>query len=86
VRLEWQHTHSASHRFDGTLELRESPFDPVADLPIRKLVRMEYEEGSTQSNGRILRSLPGEWVLPFLDGRNDEPGLEGIEVNTDESA
>ncbi len=86
VRLEWRHTHRAAHRFDGTLELRESPFDPVADLPIRKVVRMEYEEGSTQSNGRVLRSLPGEWVLPFLHGRNDEPGLEGIEVDTTESA
>ena len=83
VRLQWKHTHTAAHRFDGSLELRESPFDPVADLPIRKIVRIEYEEGTTESNGRILRSLPPEWVLPFLHGRNDEPGLEGIEVAID---
>lgn len=81
VRLEWRHRHERVRRVeDGALALRESPFDPVADLPVRRLVRMEYEEGTTESNGRVLRPLPPEWVLPILHGRYDEPGLEGIEV------
>ena len=60
--------------------LRDSPFDPVADLPVKRIVRMEYEEGSTESNGRVLRTIPGDWLLPFLHGRYDQPGVQGIEI------
>jgi acetoacetate decarboxylase len=80
VRLEWKHKHEEARRVEGELTLRESPFDPVADLPVRKLVRMEYEEGTTQSNGTVLRSVPGEWLLPFLHQRYDDPTAQGIDV------
>jgi len=80
VRLEWRHKQQAAHRFDGEVILRESPFDPVADLPVRRIVRMEYEEGSTQSNGSVLRSIPGQWLLPFLHQRYDDPLAEGVEI------
>ena len=81
VRLEWRHDHSAVHRVEGgELILRESPFDPVVDLPVRRLVTFEYEEGTTESNGRVLRSVPGDWLLPFLHQRYDEPATQGIEV------
>lgn len=80
VRLRWKHQQKSVHRVDGTLTLRDSPFDPVADLPVRRLLRMEYEVGRTESNGEVLRTLPGEWVLPFLHGRYDDPTAEGLEV------
>ena len=80
VRLEWRHRHEKVYRVDGELLLRESPFDPVADLPITRLVRMEYEEGSTESNGRVLCAIPGQWLLPVLHQRYDDPRNEGIEV------
>ena len=66
----------------GELTLRESPFDPVADLPVRRIVRMEYEEGTTQSNGRVLRSVPAEWLLPVFHQRYDDPGARGVEIPT----
>ena len=66
----------------GALVLGESPFDPVADVPVRRLVRCEYEEGTTQSNGRVLRSVPGDWFLPFLHDRYDDASGVGIEVVT----
>lgn len=80
VRLQWKHTQQHVRRVTGALTLRESPFDPVADLPVRRLVRMEYEVGRTESNGEVLRAIPGEWLLPFLHGRYDDPTAEGIEV------
>jgi len=43
-------------------------------------VRLEYEVGRTESNGTVLRPIPGEWLLPFLHGRYDDPTAEGIEV------
>lgn len=81
VRLEWKHQHTQVHRVEGELLLRESPFDPVADLPVRRVVRMEYEEGTTQSNGTVLRPIPAEWLLPVLHQRYDDPQNAGIEIN-----
>jgi acetoacetate decarboxylase len=81
VRLEWRHQHSGAWQMDGgALVLGESPVDPVADVPVRRLVRCEYEEGGSQSNGRVLRTIPGEWFLPFLHGRYDDASGAGIEV------
>jgi len=80
VRLEWKHKHSQANELEGRLTLGESPFDPVADLPIRRMVRMEYEEGNTESNGKVLREIPGEWLLPFLHGRYDDPAHPGVEI------
>ncbi len=80
VRLAWKHKHTVVNRVAGEVILRESPFDPVIDLPVRRLVRLEYEEGTSQSNGRVLRSVPGEWLLPFLHQRYDDPGAPGIEI------
>jgi acetoacetate decarboxylase len=80
VRLEWRHRHERVYEVEGELSLRESPFDPVADLPVRRLVRMEYEEGTTESNGTVLRALPAEWVLPVLHQRYDDPANQGVDV------
>lgn len=80
VRLEWRQKHDIVHALDGKLTLGDSPLDPVADVPVRKLVRLEYEEGTTQSNGTVLRSVPGEWILPFLHGRYDDTSGAGIEI------
>lgn len=80
VRLAWKHAHERVQRVTGALTLRESPFDPVADLPVRKLVTLEYEVGRSESNGQVLRSIPGEWLVPVLHQRYDDPAAEGIEV------
>jgi len=80
VRLEWNHDHAKTARMQGEIVLRESPFDPVADLPVRRIVKIEYEEGNTESNGRVIRPVPGEWLLPFLHQRYDDPSAHGIEI------
>jgi acetoacetate decarboxylase len=83
VRLEWKHQHTQAHRVEGELLLRESPFDPVADLPVRRVEKMQYEERSTQSNGTVLRGIPAEWLLPVLHQRYDDPQNQGIEIADD---
>jgi len=81
VRLEWQHEHDSVNAVDGAeVILRESMFDPVVDLPVRRIVSMEFEEGRTKSNGSVLRSVPGDWLLPFLHQRYDDTSGDGIEL------
>ena len=81
VRLEWRHRHTGSWKLDdAALSLYDSPFDPVADVPVRRILTAEYEEGSAESNGRVLRSVPGEWLEPFLHQRYDDTSGDGVEI------
>jgi acetoacetate decarboxylase len=72
VRLEWHHTFGRVERMDGAVILRESMFDPVVDLPVRRIVSMTYEEGTTRSGGKVLCSVPAAGFLPFLHSRYDD--------------
>jgi acetoacetate decarboxylase len=80
VRIEWQHRLERVWRIDGEIALRESPFDPIVDLPVRRIVRLEYAEGESSFAARALRPVPGDWLLPFLHQRDDDPWVEGVEV------
>jgi acetoacetate decarboxylase len=40
-------------RLDGEVLLRESAHDPVADIPMRKLLSMSYAEGDTYTHGEF---------------------------------
>ena len=80
VRLEWHHKHDMVARVDGELVLGDSMVDPVADVALRRLVRIEYEEGTTQSGGKVLRSVPGAWLLPFLHQRFDDISGDGVDL------
>lgn len=81
VRLNWHHKQREVHVVeDAELILRESPMDPVVDVPVRRLVRAEYEVGTTESGGTVLRSIPGDWLLPFLHQRYDDTSGDGIEL------
>jgi acetoacetate decarboxylase len=81
VRLQWNQKHSNAWVVDGgELTLGESPMDPVADVPVRRVLRFEYEEGQTESNGTVLRSVPGDWILPFHHQRYDDTSGLGIEL------
>lgn len=80
VRLEWQYRLDRVWRLDAQIALAESPFDPVVDLPVRRIVRLEYAEGESSFVARALRPVPGDWLLPFLHQRDDDPWVEGVEV------
>jgi acetoacetate decarboxylase len=81
VRLEWKHRHTGAWKLeDAELGLYDSTFDPVADVPVRRLVTAEYEEGSAESNGRVLRSVPGEWLECVLHQRYDDMSGDGIDL------
>jgi len=83
VRLEWHHSLAKAQSMTGEVVLRESMFDPVADLAVRRVVSMTYEEGRTRSSGKVLRSVPAANLLPFLHQRYDDvvPMLAALGVN-----
>jgi acetoacetate decarboxylase len=66
-------------RLDGEVILRESRFDPVADLPVRRLVSLTLSERRSVQTGEIVTRVPGEWIAPFAHQRYDDLSPTGDE-------
>jgi acetoacetate decarboxylase len=64
-------------RVEGELVLRDSPLDPVADLPVRRLVDLNWSERSTFQSGVIHSRVPSEWLLPYVHQRYDDLSVLG---------
>ncbi len=78
--LTWERDYTSVRTIeDGKIILRESARDPLVDVPVKRLIRMELAEGASRTGGEVLRSVPGEWLQPFLVQRYDEP-QEGVEI------
>lgn len=58
-------------RVEPTITLRDSDFDPVADLPVHTVVSCEYSESNTTQRGVIQGTVPQELILPFAHQRYD---------------
>lgn len=82
TRLNWERNYSALYEVsDPKIILRESPFDPLIDVPVKKIVRMQFAEGATQTSGQILTEIPPEYLLDHIHQRYDD-GLDiGIELD-----
>jgi acetoacetate decarboxylase len=63
----------------GEVILRESRFDPVADLPVRELVNITLAERSSMQRGEIHGTVPGEWIRPYVHQRYDDLSPVGTE-------
>ena len=58
-------TQTVNQKLDGELILRESPVDPVVDLPVEEVVSMTWEEGGSSSNASVWKKLI-QWVMFHL--------------------
>lgn len=80
TRLDWKRNYTSRADMTGKITLAELPYDPLIDLPVRKLVSMEYVEGSSVTGGRLLRTVPGEWIADQWVGRFDDAANVGVEL------
>jgi acetoacetate decarboxylase len=71
TRRQWQ--------LQGDVILRESRFDPVIDLPVREMIDIELAERSSIQTGEVVRSVPGEWLAPYVHQRYDDMSPVGSE-------
>ena len=60
------------HRVTGTLELRDSRFDPVADFPILSTPEITLSERSGTQRGELVERVPAADVLPYVHQRYDD--------------
>ena len=66
-------------RVDGEILLRESRFDPVADIPVRAIREITLAERRSKQTAEINSHVPGEWLLPFVHQRYDDLSPVGEE-------
>jgi acetoacetate decarboxylase len=59
-------------RVEAELVLRESRFDPVVDVPVRRIVSIELAERRSVQRGEIHGHVPGEWLRPYVHQRYDD--------------
>ncbi|MEU5806785.1 acetoacetate decarboxylase family protein [Streptomyces sp. NPDC047718] len=57
----------------GDIVLRESMFDPVADLVVRRTVEITIGEKTTDQRGRAVERVSAQALLPYLHQRYDDP-------------
>ncbi|MFD7528360.1 acetoacetate decarboxylase family protein [Streptomyces sp. NPDC059849] len=60
-------------RISGDVVLRESVYDPVADLPVRRLVELTIGEKTSDQRGRAVAEVSAEALLPYIHQRYDDP-------------
>ncbi|WP_393099441.1 acetoacetate decarboxylase family protein [Streptomyces sp. LN325] len=60
-------------RVTGDVVLRESMYDPVADLPVRELVGITLGEKTTDQRGRVVERVDARALLPYVHQRYDDP-------------
>ncbi len=80
TQLDWKRNYTTRRDMTGTITLAESAYDPLVDIPVRRVIGMEYAEGATNTSGRILRTVPGEWIIDQWVGRFDDPDNAGVEL------
>ena len=62
---------------DGTLALHDSPIDPIADIPVDKLVSLQFAQVATTQHGEVVERVPADWLLPFVHQRYDDLSVLG---------
>ncbi|WP_043263780.1 acetoacetate decarboxylase family protein [Streptomyces sp. CT34] len=60
-------------RVTGDVVLRESMYDPVADLPVHALVGITLGEKTTDQRGTVAERVDGRALLPYIHQRYDDP-------------
>ncbi len=61
----------AAERGRGEVVFRDSPHDPVADIPVTQVVDAVYSEGQTYTQGHILCHVDPEAFLPYAFSKID---------------
>jgi len=64
-------TVTSAERGKGELILRDSPHDPIADIPVRQVIEAVYTEAHTYTSARVLCEVDPVAFLPFAFAKMD---------------
>jgi acetoacetate decarboxylase len=67
---------------DGTIDLGDSPLDPVADVAVKEVRSITWCRRRTIQTARIATAVPQDWLLPYVHQRYDDIALLSAPVRT----
>ncbi|MGD9935639.1 MAG: acetoacetate decarboxylase family protein [Dehalococcoidia bacterium] len=56
----------------GTIVLRESPHDPVIDIPVLEVESATFSHGETHTSAKVVATVPAATFLPWAFGKQDD--------------
>ena len=62
---------------EGTLTLHDSPLDPIVDIPVGRIVSMEFARVTTTQHGEVVERVPADQLLPYVHQRYDDLSVLG---------
>lgn len=74
VRSLHTRTPRSVHDVDGKLVLRDSGFDPVADIPVVKLLDCYLTDRTAKAEAKAVEQVDGDAFLPYVYQRYDFAG------------
>ena len=77
VHCHRHETIRAGRVVDGDLKLLDSPRDPIADVPVRRVLSLSYAEIASSQRGEVVGRVPANWLLPFVHQRYDDLSVLG---------
>lgn len=85
TRLNWERNYESVHSVNKPeVILRDSPYDPLVDVPVRRVVRMQLARGATRTSGQILAEIPGENLVDFIHQRFDDTNIPALDIATEQ--
>jgi acetoacetate decarboxylase len=57
---------------EGSIALQSTTHDPLGDLVVRRVKRVNYFEGDHSTFARAVATIPAATFLPYAYGRNDD--------------
>lgn len=71
------HTYKSWFDVEGDLLLKDSPLDPIADFPMRRIVEMTWAEKASVIRAKVVGTVPRSDLLPYLHQRYDDLSVLG---------
>ncbi len=72
VRVTHRGVTHRTARGAGTITFRESPHDPLIDIPVVQVLGATLSEGETHTSAEVVTTVPAEQFLPYAYGKTDD--------------
>lgn len=81
TRLNWERNYESVHTvINPEVILRESPYDPLVDVPVQRVIKMQLARGATRTSGQILTEIPGDNLVDFIHQRFDDTDVPALDI------
>jgi acetoacetate decarboxylase len=71
IHVTGESTIEKAERGRGKLVFRDSPHDPISDIPVSQVVEAHYTEGHTYNSAHVLTEVDPDSFLPYSFGKTD---------------